>query len=185
MESSCGGRGQAEEHARRYGPAVQQFQKALELNPNSAGVHAHLGMAYEQQRQYDQALAAYQRAIALALDNPQMKLRLARTLALVGRQAEARKLLDELQQNAAPGTLPLYLVAGFYAALGEKEQALGMLTQAVALREEGIVWLKVDPQFDPLRGDARFAELLKNVGLSCWMSTALAISWTANAALPC
>lgn len=153
-------------YARKFSQAVAQFQKALELNPNAAGVHAHLGMAFEQQQQYELSLAAFQRAIALAGDNPQMKLRLARTLALTGRTDEARKLLDELQQNAPPGTIPLYLVASIYTALGEKEQALATLTQAVALREEGIIWLKVDPQLDPLRNDSRFTALLKSVGFA-------------------
>ncbi len=153
-------------YARKFSQAIGQFQQALELNPNAAGVHAHLGMAFEQQQQYELALAAYQRAIALTGDNTQMKLRLARTLALAGKPAEARKLLDELQQNAAPGTVPLYLVAGIYTALGEKEQALATLTQSVALREESVIWLKVDPQLDSLRGDPRFAALLKSAGLA-------------------
>lgn len=153
-------------YARKFSQAVTQFQKALELNPNAAGVHAHLGMAFEQLQQYELSLAAFQRAIALAGENVQMKLRLARTLALAGRTDEARKMLDELQQNAVPGTVPLYLVASIYTALGDKEQALATLTQSVALREEGIIWLKVDPQLDPLRNDARFAPLLKSVGLA-------------------
>lgn len=153
-------------YARKFSQAVGQFQRALELNPNAAGVHAHLGMAFEQQQQYELAIAAFQRAMALAGDNTQTKLRLARTLALAGRPEEARKLLDELQQNAAPGTVPLFLVAGVYTALGEKEQALGALTQAISLREEGVIWLKVDPQLDPLRSDSRFTTLLKNVGFT-------------------
>ncbi len=153
-------------YARKFSQAVGQFQKALELNPNAAGVHAHLGMAFEQQQQYELALAAYQRAIALSGDNTQTKLRLARTLALAGKPAEARKLLDELQQYAAPGTVPLYLVAGIYSALGEKEQALVTLTQSVALREESVIWLKVDPQLDSLRNDPRFTALLKSVGFT-------------------
>lgn len=152
-------------YARKFSQAVSQFQKALELNPNAAGVHAHLGMAFEQQQQYELSLAAFQRALALAGDNVQMKLRLARNLALAGRPDEARKLLDEIQQNAAPGTVPLYLVASIYIALGEKEQAFATLTQSVALREEGIIWLKVDPQLDPLRSDPRFTALLKSVGV--------------------
>ena len=63
---------------------------------------------------------------------------------------------EAIQQNAPPGAVPLYLVATIYLELDEQEQALAMLTQAVALREEGIIWLKVDPQLDPLRGEARF-----------------------------
>jgi eukaryotic-like serine/threonine-protein kinase len=151
-------------YARRYDEAIQQFQRALELNPNAAGVHRHLGMAYEQKRDYAKALAAFQRAIELGKGDVETRLRLARTLALAGRQDEARRLLAELQRNAPPGTVPLYLVASIFTALGDNEQALGLLTQAVSLREEGIPWLKVDPHFDALRNDARFNDLLKSAG---------------------
>jgi eukaryotic-like serine/threonine-protein kinase len=151
-------------YARRYDEAIQQFQKAVELNPNAQGVHAHLGLAYEQRRDYGKALAEFQRALELAKSSPQMRLRLARTLALSGKQDEARRALEEVQRNAPPGTVPLYLIAAIYVALGEKEQALTLLAQAVSLREEAITLLKVDPQFDALRGDPRFNNLLKSVG---------------------
>jgi serine/threonine protein kinase/TolB-like protein/Tfp pilus assembly protein PilF len=152
-------------YARRYPEAARQFQKALELNPNSPGVYAHLGMAYEQLGQPDKALTAYARAVALSDESTQMKMRYSHALVLAGRQAEARTLLDELQQNAPPGTVPLYQVALIYTALGDTEQALRTLSQAVALREEGIIWLKVDPQLDALRADAGFIQLVKKIGL--------------------
>lgn len=157
--------GAAYYYARRYDQAIQQFLKSIELNPNSAGVHAHLGMAYEQQDQHTPALAEFQRAVALSSDNVQMKLRLSRALAMAGQQPEARKQLDELQQNAPPGTIPLYLVATIYCALNDKEQALATLAQAIALREESVIWLKVDPQLDVLRKEPRFQELLRSVNL--------------------
>jgi eukaryotic-like serine/threonine-protein kinase len=152
-------------YARRYDEAAQQFLKSLELNPNAPGVLAHLGMTYEQQARLEQALATYQRALAVSGESVPMKLRYCHALARAGRQSEARKLLDELQQNAPPGAVPLYQVAATYTALGEPEQALRTLTQAVALREEELVWLKVDPQLDPLRAEGAFSSLLKNVGL--------------------
>lgn len=152
-------------YARRYPEAALQFDRALELNPNSPGVHAHLGMAYEQMEKPEQALASYQRALIISNESPQMRMRYCHALVTANRHAEARRLLDELQYNAPPGTLPLYQIAGIYAGLGERELALRTLAQAVSLREEGIVWLRVDPQLDSLRSDPAFAALLKSVGL--------------------
>ncbi len=151
---------------RRYDEAIQQFKKALELNTNAPGVHVLLGTAYEQSRDYGKALAEFQRALELDKGTPATRLRQARTLALAGDQDAARRSLDELRRNAAPGTAPLYLIAGVYVALSDEEQALALLTQAVSLREEDVTQLKVDPQFDPLRSDPRFSNLLKSIGFT-------------------
>jgi len=52
-----------------------------------------------------------------------------------------------------------------YTALGDKEQAFSWLEKALAENDIALPYLKVNPAFDPLRSDPRFAELLKKVGL--------------------
>ena len=53
-----------------------------------------------------------------------------------------------------------------YAALGDRDRAFAWLDQAARSFDPVILHLKVDPRFDKLRGDARFAKLLATVGLS-------------------
>lgn len=52
-----------------------------------------------------------------------------------------------------------------YAAIGESDLALARLEEAYEARDFWIVWLKVQPELDPLRGDARFQQLLHKVRL--------------------
>jgi hypothetical protein len=50
-------------------------------------------------------------------------------------------------------------------ALGEREKAFALLEMAFERHSPGMVWLKVDPRFDSVRGDARFQRLLRRMGL--------------------
>jgi hypothetical protein len=59
---------------------------------------------------------------------------------------------------------PLW-IATVQVAIGQKDQALDSLQAAFDDRSAGLVFLKVDPVFDVLHGDARFAGLLKRMGL--------------------
>jgi hypothetical protein len=56
-------------------------------------------------------------------------------------------------------------LAEIYIGLGEKEQALASLEKAYADRSMYLTFLKVDPQFDSLRSDPRYKDLLRRVGL--------------------
>jgi len=60
----------------------------------------------------------------------------------------------------SPGQLAI-----LYAALGEPEQAFASLETAYAEHSPSLQFLKVDPAFDSLRSDPRFADLVKRIGL--------------------
>jgi len=53
-----------------------------------------------------------------------------------------------------------------YAGLGDKKSAFQWLEDAYRAHDVGLVYLKVDPCLDPLRGDTRFDSLLRQVGLA-------------------
>jgi hypothetical protein len=53
-----------------------------------------------------------------------------------------------------------------YIGMGNNDQAIAWLEKAYAQHSNGLTALKVDPAFDPLRGDPRFQDLLRRVGLS-------------------
>jgi len=52
-----------------------------------------------------------------------------------------------------------------YVGLGENERALEWLERAFQEHSSGMHKLKVDPRLDPLRGDARFTDLMRRMGL--------------------
>jgi hypothetical protein len=56
-------------------------------------------------------------------------------------------------------------LAALYASLGERERAFALLGEAYALRDRQLQYLVIEPDFDPLRDDPRYAVLLDRVGL--------------------
>ena len=90
---------------------------------------------------------------------------LGHAYALAGRTADARKVLDELKTRSTQRYVSWRDIAVIEASLGEKNEAFAALEKAYQLRDSGIVFMKVDPLFDPLRSDARFPALLRRIGL--------------------
>jgi serine/threonine-protein kinase len=154
-------------YGRDYDRAIQQFQKTLELDPNSPLVHWALPAAYEQKGMYDQAIVGFKKGVALrgGTEWSFSKSGLGHVYGVSGKKAEARAVLDELKQASRQEYVPADSIALVYAGLGEKDQAFTWLEKAYEEHAFKMAWLKVDPQWDSLRSDPRFADLLRRVGL--------------------
>ncbi|HEX6729031.1 MAG TPA: tetratricopeptide repeat protein, partial [Pyrinomonadaceae bacterium] len=151
--------------ARRPEESVQQLRKTLEMDPNFILTHHRLGLAYEQQANYDDAIAEFKHVVTLTGGKPLGIAALARAYALAGRRSEAQKMLVELQEVSKRRYVSPAAVAAIYAALGNKDQAFTWLENAQKEHDGLLVRLKVDPRYDSLRSDPRFAQLLKRAGL--------------------
>ena len=152
--------------ARDYDQAISQCRKVLELDPNFIAAYSCAAQAYEQKKMYAEAIADMNTARAVVGDDPGVMEELASAYALSGQKAEARKLLDALKERSAREYVDPGLIALIYASLGEKDQAFGWLEKAYQERSSWMTWLKVEPKFDPLRADARFADLMRRVGIT-------------------
>jgi eukaryotic-like serine/threonine-protein kinase len=154
-------------HSRNYDQAIDQFQKTLELDPNFLPPHNFLPAAYEQKGMFEEAIAGFQRAITVqhgaGADNALAGL--AHTYAVSGRKTEARKLLAELQRLSEQRYVPATSVALVYTGLGEKDKAFTWLDKAVEEHSFTLAYVKMEPRFDPLRSDPRFADLLHRINL--------------------
>jgi hypothetical protein len=108
---------------------------------------------------YPEAIAAHRKAVAI---NPGWKYALGRTYALAGRTAEAQAIRAELEsQPLTPfGAWGLAIVT---TTLGDNDKALEYLRYEPA--HGWIPWARVDPEFEPLRRDPRFKDLLRKWGL--------------------
>ena len=82
-----------------------------------------------------------------------------------GDTARADALLDELRAAAQSSYVPAYYMAAVYSGYGEREQALEWLETSLRDRESWMVFLNVDPIWDPYRRQARFEALVEAVGL--------------------
>lgn len=151
--------------ARDYGRAVGQHLRTLAAHPEHFLLHFHLGLAYKEQGRYEEAESEFTRVLDLAGREPYALASLGATYAAAGRAEAARAVLEELEGMAATRYVAPYNVAAIHAALGEPERALALLERSVNERDLNVTSLRVDPDFRPLAGEARFAELLRQVGL--------------------
>jgi tetratricopeptide (TPR) repeat protein len=150
--------------AGRHAMAVEAIDHALDLDPNFAPAHWHLGWAYEQLGEFDSAIAAAEKAVAIS-KNPIYLASLGHAHAKAGHEQEARRILSELDQLALAQHVSAYHVAVIHAALGDMNNAFLWLERAYAERAPWIGYMRVDPRLDPLRSDARFESLLKQARL--------------------
>jgi serine/threonine protein kinase/Tfp pilus assembly protein PilF len=161
--ASHGSFGSALHMARRYDAAIEQFKNALAMDPNSSFPHACLGYTYAAKGQYEQAIGEFQESMKLDGENSSDLCFMAKALAQAGRHAEAeaiRKKLETSKEYVSPAEL-----AVVYIGLDDKERAFASLERAYTARDLQLQFLGVDPNFDDIRSDPRFTELLRRVGL--------------------
>ena len=141
---------------------LEQANKMLEMDPNSNVAHAWLGRAYMQKKLYDQAIPELQKFV-----DPQSGdglTQLGYSYAMAGRKPEALKTLAELEAVAQRRYSSPVRIACIYIGLGDKERAFEWLEKGFTGRSDHLTQLKMDPMFDSLRPDPRFAALLRRVG---------------------
>ena len=153
-----------------------ELQKVIEMETNFPAAHSVLGGVYVQQRLYEQALAEYQKVLELspgvAVVERAIKALMAHAYAKWRKRNKAMKLLDELtkpsnrraQSSLATDVSP-HSIAEIYSALGQTEEAFEWLNQAYEQHDMQMVSLLTNPTLDSLRSDARFADLVRRVGL--------------------
>jgi tetratricopeptide (TPR) repeat protein len=84
---------------------------------------------------------------------------LAHADALSGNQEEALRLLQQLAAQSKKQYVSPFYVAVVYIALGKTEMAMDWMEKAFADRSNGLVFLKVEPELDPVRSNSRFIAL--------------------------
>ena len=152
-------------YARRYAQASEQCERVLKLDASFVPAHGLLGRAAGLQGQYPSALAHLNRALALSEGDSNDVAALGYAYAASKQTSEARKMLDQLTERAQQTYVQPTWFAVIYGALGENDRAFEWLQRAYEDRSSWLVFLNVDPLFDPLRKDPRFADLARRVNL--------------------
>jgi serine/threonine-protein kinase len=149
--------------ASQHVEAVEAANRMLEMDPNNPTLHSLRAQIYTRMGERRQAVASWQEAIRLGDDSRDAQIFLGTAYAKVGETGKTRMILRRLEKGKEYVS-PVGL-AMLHVALGEHEQALALLEDAFAAHDQQLIWLGVEPGFDPLRSDPRFEELLKRVGL--------------------
>jgi TolB-like protein len=151
--------------ARRFDRSVAAYRKCLELDPSFGAAHTDLARSLEQLGRADEAVEEFVRGTAGADGVPRPSSGLAILYARAGRMDEARATLDAVQALAQKEFVSPYGIASYYAVTGENTRALDWLEKAYSERDGTLVWLKVHPRLDGLRGEPRFRDLLARLRL--------------------
>jgi eukaryotic-like serine/threonine-protein kinase len=146
--------------ARRFEESISIYQNMLDTVPDFSYGLATYAWTLRGAGRAEEAVAASEKALQHSGGGQFFVSGLGASYALAGRDADARAALRRLQELSARSYVSPYHRGLIHLHLGEDEQALELLTQAYEVNEGWLVWLGVEPQWDPLRGDPRFDELL-------------------------
>src|SRR5215831_14269079 len=151
-------------NAHRYDEAIAQLRTTLGIAPTFYYAHDTLGMALELKGDRAAAIAEYTKAQELTDNNLASRVLLAAAKAQSGNKEAAVQMLAELEELARHGNVRAFWRALLYLSLGNRDEAIRWLEQSVAGHEEvDIIFIKVDPMLDPLRGNPRFEALVQKV----------------------
>ena len=153
-------------HARRYNEALRELRSVLEVRSHEASTLWYLGFVLIANHQPEEAIPVLEKAVSVSDGSPGVIGVLVRAYAQAGRRPDALRLLQELKKRRQAGYVPSAAFVHAYLGLGENDLAFAWLEQAYREQSNILQYAKVHPFFDPLRGDPRFADLLRRVGLA-------------------
>ena len=152
-------------NARRYEEALVQARKTLEIDSTFSRALFWLGLVEEQLHHPKEAVLALQRAVASAGPIPVYLAALGHGYAVAGRRGEALAIVEELRRRSGSQYVSPFDIATVYVGLNMHDAAFEALEAAYEDRAYGILFLRVDPRFDPIRSDPRYIGLLRRIGL--------------------
>jgi serine/threonine-protein kinase len=152
-------------YARDTTGAIAQGHKTLELDEEYVRAFLWIGSAHLVAGDAEAALDWYRRGQAIDSAVRTYDAMIVRALALLGRRDEAEEILSRLEDESKRQYVRAEYLAMGYAALGDFDRAFAALERAYQARSAGLIYMHLDPGYEPLRGDPRYAELVKRIGL--------------------
>jgi len=152
-------------YARQLGSAEEALLHTLGLDPAFGTAHYFLGHTYIATGRYDDAIPELEQAVELQGGSAETTAALATAHALAYHGGEADALLAGLEERAQESYVSPALLAQVHLGMGDRERALDRLEEAAEKRTADVVWLKVHPIYDRVRGHPRYRVLLERLGL--------------------
>jgi serine/threonine protein kinase len=150
--------------AGRFDLAIEHLRKALEIDPANPRARGTLADAYACADQSAKAIEECDKTLIVG-QNPPIRLSVAATYAKIGRVDDARRILAEFEKPSDSRTPLAVYIAGVYARLGEKDAAFKWLETAFQNRVGILTNLRFLVPLESLRGDPRFDDLVKRIGI--------------------
>jgi TolB-like protein/DNA-binding winged helix-turn-helix (wHTH) protein/Tfp pilus assembly protein PilF len=150
--------------SRQYDRAIEKWRSVLEMDPDFRRAHLIRG-AYLEKGMFSEALADTER-VRPEIRFPAYWSWQAIIYGRSGQSDQARHALHELLQSNQSHSVDPIIIAWAYLGLGDKNQAFVWLEKAYVQHSTELVSIKVSPACDVLRGDPRFQDLLRRIGLA-------------------
>ena len=148
-----------------YDGAIDKLHTTLQLDGGFRPAKLWLGLAYARQSRFDEAIAMLHDVVREMTLHPVHLAALGAVHAMAGHTESAMTIVDDLQQAAEASYVPSYQIAAVYAQLGEVDQVFTWLEKAVDERDIWLAFLEIDPFWESVRKDSRFAHFLERGGL--------------------
>jgi len=148
---------------REYEASIRHYRKVLEVSPGFWAAQNMLGNAYAMHGRIPEALEQLRAALQNSGGHAMTLGALGMVLARSGDAPAAREILEDLKSLSARQYVPAYESAQIHAALGEPDEALRFLDEAYRERGNWLNYMRMDPVWDPLRGEERFEGLVRKV----------------------
>lgn len=155
--------------ARKYDEAIAKYRRSLELDPNNNVTHNYLADAFARKGMFSESIAEEQKSLTLNGAEDEAKLlgeEFKSKGYLEATKLKFQRMIDYLNEVAKEQYVSPMNFAFIYAGLGDANQAIQWLEKSYQEHAIWMVFLKTDPQFDKIRSDPRFQDLLKRIGLS-------------------
>jgi tetratricopeptide (TPR) repeat protein len=151
--------------ARRYDEGIAELRAGLAIDSGNASTYWDLASCHEARGMMAEAAAETRRGLQIAPRYPFLLAETGRLAAAGGNRAQALRIAADLTARSGDSRVWSETIGLIYAALGENDRAFEFLDRAERERSPSLLWAKVDPLWDSLRGDARFPDLLRRLRL--------------------
>ena len=153
--------------ARNYDEAISVCTELRIENPTFATALDCLAYAYWGKRMYPQVIEAWKTygEVSGNPDEVQFAAALDRGFRASGWNGALTQAIATLETRRKTRYYSSYMIARLYSDVGDKEHAFQWLDTAYREHDGLLINLKTEFQWDPIRSDPRFAELIRKVGL--------------------
>ncbi|QYO62093.1 tetratricopeptide repeat protein [Leptolyngbya sp. 7M] len=145
--------------------ALEQSRRAYEADPTFVIARLLYGMTLNATGLYAEAISLSEKELQSSPNNQHMLLVAGFAYGRSGRRAEAEAIIERFREISKTQYVIPSFIAAVYGGMGEKEKAFAELERSIEARDSWFKWGKVEPLFDPIRDDPRFAGLLKRMNL--------------------
>lgn len=156
--------GRIEADRKNYAAANDALTKAISLMPDNPEAHFQLGKARLAQQDVLGAITSLERAVELAPGNGWAWNSLAHAYLAAKQPAKAAAGFEHVLPYAPSNPTLLYNAACAYSLAGDAAKAIDLLDRAVTSGYKDKAGLLADPDLAPVRGDPRFAEIVRRLG---------------------